>query len=144
MAARRLLLVATIAFFASVIGVFAGRALMSSAPPETELHALLHKGLGLTADQHTQLKALERDFDVRKTRLELEMRRNNAVLADAIATEHGYGPRVAQAVDLSHAAMGQLQKATLEHVLAMRRVLTPEQAARYDKAVVKALTQDKR
>ena len=61
--------------------------------------------------------------------------------AAAIAAEHGYGPRVAQAVDRSHQAMGELQKETLKHIFAMRGVLRPDQAALFDAAVVKALTQ---
>ncbi len=40
--------------------------------------------------------------------------------------------------------MGQLQKETLEHIFAMRGVLRPDQAARFDQAVVKALTAQER
>ena len=65
-------------------------------------------------------------------------------LAAAIAAEHGYGPKVAQAVDRSHQVMGQLQKETLQHMFAMRAVLRPDQAAQFDAAVVRALTQPAR
>jgi hypothetical protein len=54
--------------------------------------------------------------------------------------ERQYGPRVAEAVDRSHMAMGDLQKVTLSHVFAMRAVLRPDQAAHFDAAVSKALT----
>ena len=37
-----------------------------------------------------------------------------------------------------------MQKATLEHVFAMRSILRPDQTARFDAAVVKALTADTR
>jgi len=40
--------------------------------------------------------------------------------------------------------MGELQKATLQHVFAMRAVLRPDQTARFDKAVVQALTSPSR
>src|SRR3546814_15708778 len=82
---------------------------------------------------------IERRFAVRKQALELELRADNARLADAIQAEHGYGPAVSAAVDRSHQAMGQLQKATLEHNFAMRAVLQPDQAAKIDSAVVTAL-----
>ena len=72
--------------------------------------------------------------------LEAKLAQANAELASAMATEHQYGPRVAAAVDHAHMAMGDLQKATLEHVFAMRAVLRSEQAKRFDKAVDKALT----
>ena len=46
---------------------------------------------------------------------------------------------VDRAVDRSHMAMGELQKATLSHVFAMRAVLRPDQAEIFDKAVAEAL-----
>jgi hypothetical protein len=70
------------------------------------------------------------------------MRAANAELAQAIGQEHAYSPAVQQAVDRFHHAMGQLQKETILHVLAMRQVLTPQQAEIFDDTVVKALTED--
>src|SRR3546814_2746530 len=58
----------------------------------------------------------------------------------AIQAEHGYGPAVGAAIDRSHQAMGELQKETLEHVFAMRAVLKPEQAAKFDATVVRDRT----
>jgi hypothetical protein len=142
---RRTLLIAIIAFAAAVAGVFAGRALFP-APSQTgaELHALLHEDFDLNTAQKAQLDKIEQDFGVRRRALELELRADNAKLAAAIEAEHGYGPLVGGAVDASHMAMGELQKATLEHVFAMRSILRPEQTARFDAAVVKALTADAR
>ncbi len=138
---RRLLLIALIAFAAALAGVFVGRAYVArQMPVETELHALLHHNLKLDDNQKAQLDAIEKRFAVRRQALELELRADNARLAEAIEAEHGYGPRVGAAVDRSHRAMGQLQKETLEHIFAMRSVLRPDQAARFDAAVVKALT----
>ena len=111
-------------------------------PPENELHALLHNGLDLDSTQHAKLEALEKQFAIRKQALELEMRADNAKLAAAIENEHGYGTEVAAAVDKSHMAMGELQKETLEHIFAMRALLRPDQVAKFDAAVVKALTAD--
>jgi nickel and cobalt resistance protein CnrR len=68
------------------------------------------------------------------------MRADNARLAAAIEAEHGYGPQVAAAVNASHMAMGALQKETLAHIFAMRQLLRPDQAARFDEAVAGSLT----
>ncbi len=68
------------------------------------------------------------------------MRADNRALAAAIVAEKGYGPRVSAAVDQSHHAMGLVQKATLQHLFAMRSVLKPAQARRFDQAMVNALT----
>ncbi len=142
---RRTVVIAVIAFVAAIAGVFLGRAVLPE-PSQTgaELHALLHDKLTLDADQHAKLAALEAAFSVRRKALELELRADNATLAVAIEAEHGTGPRVAAAVDACHMTMGKLQKATLEHVFAMRSLLKPDQTAVFDRAVVKALTADAR
>ena len=145
MPSRRLLLVGLIAFAAAIAGVFVGR--FVSDPPkasETELHALLHGQLDLTAAQEAKLERIEADFAGRRRALELEMRASNVRLAQAIEAEHGYGPRVTEAIDHTHEVMGALQKETLQHLFAMRGVLNPDQAEMFDKSVVKALTADAR
>ena len=145
MSSRHLLLLGIIAFAAALAGVFVGR-IVSDTPKasETELHAVLHGQLDLTAEQEAELERIEGDFAGRRRALELEMRAANIRLAQAIEAEHGYGPRVTEAIDHTHEVMGTLQKETLKHLFAMRRVLNPDQAEMFDKSVVKALTADAR
>ena len=142
---RRILLIALVAFAAAMAGVVLGRTI-SDLPKanETELHAVLHKHLKLTSQQHAKIDAIEARFAVRRKALEFDMRAANARLAGAIEDEHGYGPKVTEAIDHSHMVMGDLQKETLEHLFAMRAVLNPEQAKMFDGVVVKALTADAR
>ncbi|TPG12760.1 periplasmic heavy metal sensor [Sphingomonas oligophenolica] len=143
MPVRRLVLIAAITFLAAIAGVFLGRALIPPrAAPQSELHELLHHQLALDGAQQAQLAALEDRFVIRRKALELELRAKNAQLAEAIEAEHGNGPRVTAAVDASHRVMGELQKATLAHVFAMRQILKPAQWPVFDRAVVKALTAD--
>jgi Spy/CpxP family protein refolding chaperone len=133
--------VAVIAFVMALAGVVAGRALTAPGPRHGgELHALLHDELTLTAAQQAGIDTLEARFAMRRRALGLQMRADNARLAEAIAAEQADGPRVAAAVDASHATMGTLQKATLTHVFAMRRLLRPDQTAAFDRAVGQALT----
>ena len=142
---KRISLIAAVAFAASLAGVFIGRVV--SDPPhasETEVHALLHSRLKLDSSQHARIEAIEARFAVRRKTLELVMRAANAKLASAIEAEHGYGPQVTLAVDHTHHVMGELQKETLEHLFAMRAVLSPEQARMFDATVVKALTAEAR
>ena len=142
---RRTLLAALIVFAAAIAGVWVGQAVLVPRPAAgSELHALLHDQLNLDPAQHAKLDALEAQFAVRRKALELEMRADNARLAAAIEAEHGYGPQVSSAIDQSHMVMGELQKETLEHVFAMRELLRPDQTAKFDGAVVKALTDDKK
>jgi len=144
MSARGQLAVGLLAcFIAAISGVFVGHALLPAATPRGgELHDVLHHDLALDADQQERLQVLEQRFAVQRRAFELELRADNARLAEAIEAEHGNGPRVAAAIDRSHAAMGELQKATLAHVFAMRQLLRPDQTAQFDRAVVKALTED--
>jgi hypothetical protein len=138
---RHALLVALIAFCAGLAGAWAGRLLLPApAPARAELHDFLHNHLDLDAGQRARLEALEAGFAIRKRALEDGLRASNAALAGAIEREHGEGPAVAAAVDRSHHAMGELQKLTLAHVFAMRALLRPDQAARFDAAVTRALT----
>lgn len=141
--ARLAAIVGIIAFIAALAGVWVGRTLI---PPHrqqgSELHEVLHHQLDLDDGQKARLEALEQRFAVRRRALELALRSDNARLADAIEAEHGIGPRVTAAVDASHTVMGELQKETLAHVFAMRGILRPDQAATFDRAVVKSLTAD--
>ena len=108
----RLLVIAGIAFLAAVAGVFLGRAVIPARTSQgSELHELLHHDLELDDTQQRQLDLLESRFATRRQALELELRADNARLAEAIEDEHGNGPRVAAAVDASHQTMGELQKA---------------------------------
>ena len=109
MPSRRLLLVGLIAFAAAIAGVFVGR-IVSDAPKasETELHALLHGQLDLTAEQEAKIERIEAVFAGRRRTLELEMRAANVRLAQAIEAEHGYGPRVTDSIDHTHEVMGAL------------------------------------
>lgn len=140
---KRLALIAVVAFLAAMGGTYAGQALFATQKQtETELHALLHKELKLDTNQQAKIEAIEQRFATRRKALELEMRAANAHLAAAIQAEHGYGPEVTAAIDHTHQVMGEMQKETLEHLFAMRAVLKPEQAAMFDRTVVKALTPD--
>lgn len=143
LATRRTLIIAAVAFLAALAGVLIGRSLSQEQPERASaLHELLHDELGLDRQQLAQIDNLELRYAERRRALEAELRADNARLAAAIEAEHGYGPRVTAEIDRSHRAMGELQKETLSHVFAMRAVLRPDQARRFDQAVVKALTPD--
>lgn len=140
--ASRYVLVALVAFCVALGASWLSRSLI--APPRHEggeLHVLMHEKLDLDAGQKQKVEALEAGFRTQRKALDELLRAANADLAAAMASEHRFGPRVSQAVDHCHMAMGELQKATLRHVFAMRAVLRPDQAAQFDAAIGKALTQ---
>lgn len=136
-----LILLALVAFGASLGGVLAGRELIETERrSESDIHSVLHDKLDLNPAQLRKIEDIEQRLVVRRAALDVEMRAANAHLAAAIDAEHGYGPQVTAAIDHTHAVMGDIQKETLEHVFAMRAILNPKQAAIFDQTVVKALT----
>jgi hypothetical protein len=138
---RSSILLIFFAFVAAFAGVGAGRMLFKPEQPiENRFHMLVHHELKLDASQTERIEVLEKNFAADQERYEREMRDDNRRLAAAIQAEKGYGPGVGQAVDRSHHAMGMLQKRTLQHLFAMRRVLRADQAKRFDAAMVNALT----
>jgi hypothetical protein len=138
----RYALVALIAFCMAIAATWLSRSLLEPHHAEGgELHALMHEELQLDAVQKARVEVMEAEFAEQRKLLDSRLREANSELAAAIASEHQYGPKVAGAVDHCHMAMGELQKATLRHVFAMRAVLRTDQAAQFDAAVGKALTQ---
>ncbi len=138
---RRIIFMTVLAFLAALIGVLVGRSISNPRSEQASaLHDLVHEQLDLDQQQRARIEALEESFATRRRARELEIRADNARLAAAIQAEHGYGPRVTAEVDRSHRVMGDLQKETLAHIFAMRAVLRPDQAERFDRAVVRALT----
>jgi len=93
-------------------------------------HEWLHKELKLTAEQITALEPIEERFATREAKLRQQMREANRELAAAIGSGKPSSPAVSAAVEKVHHHMGELQKASIEHLFEMREVLTPAQRSR--------------
>ena len=103
------------------------------------LDQVLHHDLSLSKEQQRKIEALETTFAAQRKTLDAQMRAANQELAHAIVTDHRMSPSVEQAISRFHQAMRQLQELTTAHILSMRDVLTPEQAAIFDRSVVRVL-----
>jgi Spy/CpxP family protein refolding chaperone len=126
---------------AGIAGMGIGHLLFTiPSPHDTSLHGIVHEQLTLTPEQDIQIDALETSFAVRRAALEEELRAANSELAAAIRKSDAAGPEVEAAVHHFHDAMGQLQTETIDHVFAMRRILTAEQRAKFDDRIKQALT----
>lgn len=140
---RSAIITMALGLLAGIAGMWIGHQFMAApSARDTSLHSMVHESLKLTAEQDAALHAIETSFAARRTALEDEMRKANAELAAAIRNSETVGPDVEAAVHHFHDAMGTLQTATIEHVFAMRRVLTPEQRATFDEKLEQALTSD--
>ncbi|SJZ31755.1 Heavy-metal resistance [Enhydrobacter aerosaccus] len=124
---------------AGVAGWAGARYGLSHAPEVTDLDIAIHRDLNLTSEQDRQIHTLEAAFAVQRSDLQAEMRAANKDLAEALSQRHSYDEPARQAVARLHAAMSKLQERTIEHVLAIRALLDPSQAAAFDRQVSKAL-----
>lgn len=139
--ARSIVLTLVLSVLAAAFGVWGGvRYVESRAHPRPGLHEMLHEQLHLSPDQQRRIEGLERDHAVKRRAIEAEMRAANAELAAAYQQSHTLSPTARAAIDRFHKAMDAMQTETMVHVIAMRAVLTPQQAAQFDDLVVRSLT----
>lgn len=104
--------------------------LMSCARPgphPADFHRWVHQQLNLTPEQDKVLDSQEEAFAARKEMFRKEIQQANVELATAMQEDRIYSPRVMAAVEKIHHGQADLEKATLEHIFAMKNVLTPEQ-----------------
>jgi len=139
---RGLALTLILAVLAGALGSWIGAHYLGRTQQAPSLHVFVHDELKLSTAQEQRLEALEADFAVRRRAREAQLRAANAELAAAIQARHEYSPEVQAAVERFHHAMGELQKETILHVLSMRKVLTPDQAAKFDRRIAEALTEE--
>ena len=139
---RSAILTVLLAALAAGLGAWGGATYVLNATKEPSLHEFMHEKLSLSAEQGRQLQAIEREFSITRSAREAELRMANAELAGAINAKHEYSPEVRIAIEHFHDVMGELQKETVVHILQMRAILTPEQAAIFDRRVSEALTED--
>jgi len=112
---------------------------LSRSTESTDLDTVLHRDLDLSAEQERQIGQLEEKFGSERSALQEDMRAANQDLARAITEERSYGPKAQHAIGRFHAAMASLQEKTVRHILAMRSVLTPDQARRFDATIARSL-----
>jgi len=103
------------------------RLLVKQAPPSPDFHHWLHTQLGITPEQDKALEQEEDRFAVERKVLVQEIQNDNVELATAMSQDREFSPRVQAAVEKIHHAQSALEKATLEHIFAMKPILTPDQ-----------------
>jgi len=121
------LLLVLVALVAASTCWMTSRMMCQPTPPASDLHHWLHTQLGITPDQDKALDREEERFALQRMELIAVIRQNNIELATVMAQDRDYTPRVQAAVDKIHHAQSALEKATLEHIFAMKPILSPAQ-----------------
>lgn len=138
---RGLILTVVLTLAAAIGGTWIGSRYIYDQRHQASLHEFVHEKLRLSGVQKQRIEVLEQGFAIKRRAREAELRAANAELAQAIQIRHEYSMEVQMAVERFHHAMGELQKETILHILAMRTVLTPEQAVLFDRRIAEALTE---
>jgi len=109
-----------------------------------EYHQWIHDQLQMTAEQERLLLPSERRYEEARRHLEEVIRLANISLAENIRRDKSFSPDVEKSVAEIHDAMGRLQKATLEHIFEMEKVLEPDQYKRLMELTVEGLSENAR
>jgi nickel and cobalt resistance protein CnrR len=149
---RQLAITVVMAGVAGFAGVWFGvskleRVVESTAPPplRVAVDELTHRGLvGLTIEQKDRIGQIEQRYAHQRTQLRARIATANVELANSLSEEMSFGPSVEKSIDDLKSAVGDLQKATVQYVLDLRAVLTPQQQAVFDEKVVAALMTEPR
>jgi len=118
-----------------VVRVFPRR----EASHAVDYHYWIHARLGLTPEQEKSLEPIEETFTGQRQELIARIREGNRELSDAIISDRSDSQRVKMAVEKIHRAQGDFQRAVLEHVFAMRPILSDAQYERLTKMTADAL-----
>tara|TARA_R110002096_G_scaffold428258_2_gene639704 strand:+ start:10049 stop:10513 length:465 start_codon:yes stop_codon:yes gene_type:complete len=102
-------------------------------------HEVLQRDLGLSPKQVSSLETIEQHFLDREAELKAANARAVSELADALERDRAYSSQVDAIITEIHEIQGELQKATIEHLLEMEAALTPEQFEKLLKLVTEAL-----
>lgn len=102
-------------------------------------HQHFHEMLNFTPDQLDKLIPIEKKYSEQKSFYENQIRQANMELGDIMKKEKAYTPKVQEAVDKVHIAMGHLQEITLIHFFDMRVMLDDKQARILDDYVTDAM-----
>ena len=139
-ASRTSAIIILLTLLTAMIGGWAGVTYgLRQARAPRPLDQVLHEELHLSAAQNEQLATLEAQFAVQRAGFEKDMQIANRDIAAAITVRHAYDADARSAIDRLHRAMIGLQQATVQHVLAMRALLSPDQVDQFDRTVNQAL-----
>lgn len=136
--------------FASILGVIGGffgvwlgiSVFEDQDQSANNLHAIVHDEIDLSSDQRAAIEELESEFAIARARYEAAMAAARENIGIALVRDQALSDDVAQSAEDFHLAMGGLQTETLNHILAMRAELDPDQIEEFDARLAQAFHVD--
>jgi Spy/CpxP family protein refolding chaperone len=126
----------------AALAAFVGARLGSHEPPaqtmplSERLFELLGDEVELSDQQRQSILSIADRYAPERERLRLNSRLLNANLLRSMVQEQRFGPKTDEALMALQAVMGSRLKQSLEYMLQVREVLTPEQRAVFDRRVM--------
>jgi len=129
-----------LSFLAGLAGVWFGlKTLRTTNPSPVSLHERIHHEFHLNTEQRKALHALEVKYATNQAQYAQALKRASNELAAAIKEHHSLSPEVVRAEQNYLQVLGDFQTQTLQHIFAMRAILSPEQARVFDDIVLRSL-----
>lgn len=104
-----------------------------------QFHQELFSELRLDENQYAMLEAMEARHKVEEMALRRDLSLANSDLAEALTAETEYGDDVEGAIVEVHTATLELQKSSVRHLFAMRKILNDDQKEIFDRHVAETL-----
>lgn len=101
----------------------------------------LHKELGLTPQEESELASLEQDYRAERERLQKEFEAAKQKLAEILASNDAYSESATHAVHEIHIVHGNLQELAIRHYYEMLARLPEDKQSRLRQIAVRALSE---
>jgi hypothetical protein len=105
------------------------------APLSERVFEVLNENIQLTGQQKSAIRRISEHYAPMRERLRTKSRGLNVRLAMLMAQEQGFGPQTTESLEQLQLVMGERLKLSMQYMLEVREVLTPEQKAYFDRKV---------
>ena len=119
-----------------------------ASPPSAQatlrqsVDAMLTRDFNLTADQKRKVAEIDEAYTRQNNRIWSMLKMTNAELAGALSEDMTMNDMTHVYIRQIEENAGLLQTATINYIIDIRNVLTPQQRDLYDERIIRALMQD--
>ncbi|MDQ7019774.1 MAG: hypothetical protein Q9M33_11485 [Robiginitomaculum sp.] len=137
---RKTIFAVILSFLAGIAGVWVGlKTLPNPGASTINLHEAIHHEFDLNNEQEAALIRLEERYAINRKKYIKALKEANFELASTIKKHHDLSPEVVMAEQKYLSVLGDFQTETLRHIFAMRAIMSPEQAKKFDDIVLRSL-----
>ena len=104
--------------------------------------SMLDRDFKLSADQKQQVAVIDETFTRQNNRIWAKLKMTNAELAGALSDDMTMNAMTQVYIRQIEQNVGMMQTSTINYIIEIRNVLTPQQRQLYDERIIRALMQD--